>query len=279
MLFLLLLLPFVVKAALIDVTSTEKYATLLRTEDFIDPNTNHHVSDASIFIGIVYLVVQPQLDTTYKLQVTGMHQVSIATKISLEGPASSNAASPTPSIHVFATGPSAGTGYFQETFVVTSTVLGFLRAGQLYMQITSGGATSGQIRGQIDVRHDLMITFMSNNVGGAYAADDGMALLSLTPLSNQPGRNAVRYWILTPMTNVTGEFVLMGNLNQQLAPLGTFTPGSIKTTSIISSDAISIVQNDLFLCNPDGSIVPEAKLALQTDITLTTRLFQLFVVI
>lgn len=260
-------------SALINVTSTEQYVTLMRTEDYINPSTQHHVSDPSVFIGIVHISVVS--DT--QIQVTGMHQVAIATKISLEGPVSgAGSASTLPSIHVFATGPGASNGFFQATITLTPIVFGFLRTGQLYVEITSGGATSGRIRGNIQDRHDLLINFMSNNTGNtAFKADDGMLVLSYTPLSNQPGRDEVSYWMVTPLTTA-GTFILANGVDQQIAPLADYVAGSAKITSVISDDPISILHTDLIVCVPLGVSTMSLKLQMPN---LSTRSFQNFVVI
>lgn len=273
LLLILLYIKFIYASAPINVTSDEQYITLLRTEDYIDPSTQHHVSQPSVFIGIVHIsVVSPT-----QIQVTGMHQVAIATKISLEGPVTgAGSASILPPIHVFATGLAASNGFFQETLTLTPVVFGFLRANQLYVQITSGGATSGQIRGNIQTRHDIVVNFMSNSTGNTiYKADDGILAMSHTPLANQPGRDEISYWMVTPLTTA-GTFILANGVGQQVAPIGDYVPGSVKINSILSGDPISIAHTDIILCVPMGV----SPLSLQLQIpNLSTRSFQNFIII
>lgn len=261
----------------INVTVPEQYAALLRTEDYIDPTTQNKVSDVSLFIGIFHVSVQPQNDGTTNIQITGVHQIAFATKVSLEGPKNAGSASTTPSIYVFASGGLAASSNspFQATFTITNTVLEYLRSGLLYMQVTSGDLVTGRIRGQIQARSDLLINFLSTETL-VYKADDGIALIDLDTIEHQLDRLKLTWWILSPISS--GDWVATSETLNPLAPLGTIKTGSsldIKET-ISSSDGASVAFVDVVFCNPNITTkTTNMLLTLQTD--TSQQIFQHFI--
>jgi hypothetical protein len=265
----------------VNVDAPERYASLLLTETYITP-TGQHVTDPSLFVGIFYTAVVPNplLLGGYELEITGVHQIAFATLVALKGPAAYGKVSPNSTlnapIYVIATGAAAAStnSPFQATVPLTSAVLGYLREGLLYYEVTSGGRTSGQIRGQITPETDLLVNFISSEVFG-YKADEGMALIQLVDVKSQPASYALRYWIVS--TIPTGTWVAFSTALLQLTTFGPVLPSSIYLNAVVTpfSPLVTVPRADTVVCTPNATY--STNLLLGLLVPFETAYFQRFV--
>jgi len=230
----------------VDVTTNERYVTLLNTENYITPS-GAHVSDPSQFYGIFYVAVQ---DNGTTLQITGVHQVGFATLVTLNGPASIGQYSPNV-IATLASGPAAQSFNLpvQSTFAATPQVVSYLREGKLYVQVSADGKTSGQIRGNVIPNDANLVNFISTETSG-YKADLGMALLNANTLNTQPANLGLLYFVLS--TFQSGQWTAFNLVGQQVTPFGTITPG-LNVTAVATPYSsppvrISVTRADLYAC-------------------------------
>lgn len=279
MLLLFLLFVNVINAALVDVTSTERYATVMNTGQYINPS-GMPSTDPPQFLGIAYVAVQ---ENGTMLQFTIVHQINFATMVTINGPAKTGQYSPT-MVYILATGNAAsGTNIpIQVTVPVTPTVLGFLRTGLLSAQVTSDGQTSGQISGNIIPSSQNMVNFLSLNTGSTYEVLYGMALLNFDTVRTQPANVGFLYWILSTVQG--GVWSLMSLTDIQLSTIGTITSGGPNVTSVFTPYShppirLTLPRSEVYNCIYVDGISNQSsanvKLALIQSLSVTS--FQPFV--
>jgi len=259
--FLLLLLVTLIDCSqYVDVTSNERYATLLNTENYITPSGGH-VTDPSQFYGIFYVAV---LDNGTMFQITGVHQVGFATLVTLNGPASIGQYSPN-IIATLATGSAAQSVNLpvQSTFAATPQVVSYLREGKLYVQVSSDGKTSGQIRGNIVPNDGNLVNFISTETSG-YKADLGMALLNADTVKSQPANIGLLYFVLS--TFQSGQWTAFNLVGQQTTPFGTITSG-LNVTAVATPYSqppvrITVPRTDLYVCPTNSTAYSSMVLGL-----------------
>jgi hypothetical protein len=211
---MLLLLVFVLVFYFVGVNGTtnvfakEQYVTVLRAEDYVQPNGRAN-DQPSVYIGLLHIAV---IDNTTQIQTTLWHNVANPAYFYLNGPA---AAGSIPSNHsalpllMLASSHALDPANcpIQGTFTVSPRILLLLRTNMLYAEIDVVGSDSvGNIRGQIYFRDDALVGFMPN-VPGQFSADNGMAVLR----AHEAGiLNGVQYvyldfWFLSVYT--AGQFI------------------------------------------------------------------------
>lgn len=247
--FVLLLLACqaIIASQYIDVTAPERYATVLNTENYILP-TGLPTGDPPQFYGIFYVAV---INNGTSLQITGVHQVGFATMVAIYGPAAVGQYSAN-IVSILATGNAQSTAVpVQHTFPVTAQTLEYLRQGMLFVQVTSDGKTSGQIRGNFVPSTQNLVNFISIETAG-YKADFGMALINADDIRNQPDNVGLIYFILSTLQS--GLWVGVNLQGTQTVTFGSIVSGGVNMTAVFTPFAtppvrVSVPRSDVVACS------------------------------
>jgi len=239
-------------ADIIHTNEIEQYGGLLRKEDYIDPLTGLHITDASLFIGIFHIAVDQHTNGDFYMQLTLYHQIEFCDNIYITGPALYGTATSNPPLltiafgNVFASSPNSPIQIYEQ---ISATFLWQLRTGLLSVVISSTGQPSGKVQGWIQPRTDLLMTFFSNQtLSTVFEATDGMALISIEKNSHQPANVNIRYWLLTKYH--AGTFVLFDTQGSQLGPLGDVPQTALVVNAVIfdPSNLGSIPETAAIVC-------------------------------
>lgn len=198
MLFVLFLLWHLgVAASQIDISIQTQIATLLTSDQVVDNKSD------SLYMGIVYLTALPSQTTPglYTFRTTIWHTNPFATRITINGNRSSLRGFEGTVIYdlssnVLPTDSRPESCPIYAMFDVTESIYNLLLQGFLYVQISSfnNGApvSTGQLRGQLEERNDLVVAFISSNINiygnpsSIQDADVGMVLMLMYELGNDP---------------------------------------------------------------------------------------------
>jgi hypothetical protein len=256
-------------------TFPEQYATVLVASDFQPPE-----SPDSQFMGILYITAE-FVDGMVVLHTTLWHSVNFAVSAVVRGPAGRGQTGMT----LFSLVPPGATASAADAPLRTSVMLdetgvNLLRTGQMYAEVSSGGLPRGQIRGQIEPRNDLYVSFMNEgNVTGNEDNTTGIALVYVSSLGqdiNDPNTFvALDFWLLTRDGNGFDFVGLNGVGGESTFLFGLGVPVSNEFSSLHLFGQSSIQRKNLIVAEPVfGPGSSSLYLHVQKEIGVNTFLGQ-----
>lgn len=260
-------------AALIDVEAPEQYAAVLHTEEYVIGTTP--TGDPSLFIGLFHMSVR-NISGVLTATTTLWHQIEFAAAASIRAPGfRGHEATDILPLYTLASGPGVGPGSCPITtvFIISPESLGLVRNGSAYVEVTSGAATSGRIRGQLEQRRDVLIAFISSNpTPGNFEATKGMAIMYVFKVPNQYGRIGTMTWILSRFGAGT-LFTVRGTPDQPITPLGVQPSVTLSVAAVIPDlNGISLLYNDVIAGRPlIGYNSSHINLLVSSDQTVDVR--------
>lgn len=145
----------------------EQYACVLASDQYV-PAQN----PPSPFMGILYLTVTPLVvnstnpaNNQFRVDTFLYHNVDYATQAYICGPAARgkvNGSTCIIPLYLAPDTPTASSCPLYSHMTVYQDVIDLLRDGELFATVTSGGQTSGQLRGQIENRNDIFFVPIVN---------------------------------------------------------------------------------------------------------------------
>jgi hypothetical protein len=248
-LFFTLFLFFAVTLASIDFSVPEQYATVLAWDQF-EPT----LITPSPFFGILFLTVTKRTTNanisrnTFYVNSLLWHNVDYATDVAVYGPDPRGAFNA--SLRLFSLFPSLGDPTsngcpIYHTSIVDDEVVRLLRKGQLFAEITAGGADGGQLRGQIETRDDIYVISLLDP-DTINQTSTGMGLIRTFELFNSilPTHPVgIDYYFLTS-TRFTQTFVGVSNVTGFIAVNFGQVPSNINNINAIFATQLEMFRRE-----------------------------------
>jgi len=271
-------------------TFLEQYATVLVGRQVVPPLLTVPQS-----VGLVYFTVEPS-GTNLRVYSTVWHNVESATAIMLYGPAPREGTGGA----IMSLVPLAGSANpancpIERTFVLSSQHIDTLRDGLMYVQIDSATDPDASVRGQIESRNDIYISFALAIAPVPAEVEDaagffvglpptvpprntfipvGMGIIHLEESIN-PERAVINSWIMLRAANeplILGTDADSGHIHQTFGPLPP-RPPTIPALVIFNDTSIksAFVIRQAPVFGPDSS---QLDLAIQSTDGTPYRLGQ-----
>jgi hypothetical protein len=183
----------------INVTSNEQYACVLRSEEYVDYRSNIGI-EPSLFIGLMHISVVSIVP--FIIETTLWHSVGFAVNSSINGPAKQGQLPPESSLILplltlsstnaatsSANSPIIGIWTVSESFIKN------MRDGMLFCQIQTE-TSSGNLRGHIFPRRDVLVAFLGDS------AENGMGIFKANRIKGSTNNLVyLDYWILSKISS------------------------------------------------------------------------------